>query len=815
MKSKLQKTRLLLLLSFSLFLQALNAQAPGMLLKEGVGEGAVIKQLSDGNMIGLFSDALIKMDPYGNNIWIADEYTNSWIYPSTYFLGDIFENTDGSFTAFSRNSIYRFASDGSLVSSTSFVDDTSLVAVCRVPSGYQMLLKYYAGTWDHYYLYRRIMDDGALLWSYELDYTNYAIKTDMFSSGENTQILIRMMDAGVMSGFRTILLDTMGTVLSDVSDDGIGYYGDVFNNGEDLLVTQLDGDYDEIILTKMDYTNETVWSYSNYPGSGDSTAKLLQLPSGNIITAFTAGPWLDEQYYLQYHSSEGDSLFTSAGFLDGQHYDISDILYDEANNALVFIGTKDYDEGFILITDTLGNYIHTNVEGRVYEDINTNGIYDDGEVTFHGIIISSPPYYDVTDDNGYYSLFLPNAGEYTITSAYPEYWDLMDPSAGYTVTVDEFTSGDTLTGYDYRMSYSEPITDLVISTHLSCWAYGYEVYGHAHMHNYGNQYAVGGTVTMHFPAGLNIIYSDPAYDTLEDTTVTWTFSGMDPYTHKSFSVNFDPDLDPDLIGDTTLTIAIAEPITGDYVPENNIDTFTRVITASWDPNHKLVSPMGETEEGNVSPETEWLQYTIEFQNTGTSEAINIFIYDTLDSDISFTTLQMLAASHNYTMDIISPNILKWTFANIFLPDSTTDFLGSNGFLQFRIKINEGSPVGTVIKNSAAIYFDFNSPVITNTTITTLKEAVVESVDDIKAGSIQLYPNPNDGTFTIDLPEMQNKENISITIKNISGEEIYTEQISTSEKQYIIQLSKKVANGTYIIELKAGKDIYLQQLVISK
>ena len=72
------------------------------------------------------------------------------------------------------------------------------------------------------------------------------------------------------------------------------------------------------------------------------------------------------------------------------------------------------------------------------------------------------------------------------------------------------------------------------------------------------------------------------------------------------------------------------------------------------------------------------------------------------------------------MEITGANNIILHFENINLPDSASDLLGSCGFITYKIKIKEYATVGTVITNTAFIYFDFNDAVITNTTKTTLE-----------------------------------------------------------------------------------------------
>jgi hypothetical protein len=63
-------------------------------------------------------------------------------------------------------------------------------------------------------------------------------------------------------------------------------------------------------------------------------------------------------------------------------------------------------------------------------------------------------------------------------------------------------------------------------------------------------------------------------------------------------------------------------------------------------------------------------------------------------------------------------IVRFVFENIMLPDSNVNEATSHGFVKFTIHPRSDVPLGTSIPNSAAIYFDFNEPVITNTSIHT-------------------------------------------------------------------------------------------------
>lgn len=144
------------------------------------------------------------------------------------------------------------------------------------------------------------------------------------------------------------------------------------------------------------------------------------------------------------------------------------------------------------------------------------------------------------------------------------------------------------------------------------------------------------------------------------------------------------------------------------------------VTCAVDPNDKLVTPQGHGDQGAVDVDTEWLTYTVRFQNTGTDTAFVVTIQDQLDEDLDHASMQIIGASHPLTRILVEPGGRAiFQFDNIQLPDSGADQLGSNGYVQYRIRPLDGSPHGTVITNSAGIVFDLNPPVITNTVTNTL------------------------------------------------------------------------------------------------
>jgi uncharacterized repeat protein (TIGR01451 family) len=179
------------------------------------------------------------------------------------------------------------------------------------------------------------------------------------------------------------------------------------------------------------------------------------------------------------------------------------------------------------------------------------------------------------------------------------------------------------------------------------------------------------------------------------------------------------DILPAVSIDDTLECRAIIDTTGDINKANNEAVVRQRVTGSYDPNDKQ-----EAHGGFITPAElnagKPLVYTIRFQNTGNDTAFNVVIRDTLPANSDWNSFEMVQASHPYTLTITDDRYAKWTFANILLVDSNRNEPLSHGYLTFRIKAASTVAIGDKINNSASIYFDFNPPVITNTTETEVK-----------------------------------------------------------------------------------------------
>lgn len=245
-------------------------------------------------------------------------------------------------------------------------------------------------------------------------------------------------------------------------------------------------------------------------------------------------------------------------------------------------------------------------------------------------------------------------------------------------------------------------------------------------------------------------------------------------------------------GDEICVSVDVTPNSGDNNTSNNHYEFCYLVGNSYDPNMKEVYPV------NVEPGFEdYFTYTIHFQNTGSAPAFNIRLLDTLDANLDLETFQVINYSH-YNTTMVKNNVLTFHFPNIMLADSTSDLEGSKGYVQYRIKPKANLPLGTEIKNTANIYFDFNEPIVTNTTVNKYVEE--NAIQELEKVNVKVYPNPFNNQTTIEFSKaMVNSE---IKIYNIFGQEVFMSSKINGNKLVIDRGNNP--SGIYFVKVTSSK-----------
>lgn len=440
--------------------------------------------------------------------------------------------------------------------------------------------------------------------------------------------------------------------------------------------------------------------------------------------------------------------------------------------------------------------------GNVYYDINMDGIKDAGEpgmsnqqVDLVGFNVSA-----FTNFQGNYGIAVV-PGTYAVTLQVDPGWVLSSTPASYTGL------STTTSNLDFGI-YPDSTVGSAITIFWSGWPRCFwNVPYRPGVYNQGFT-ILNGVVTVTYDPQMTFVSSDIIPFSHIGNVLTYTYSNLSP------GQMFQPEIIFTLpAGGSILSLSMSATGTDTFGYQfAETDSLTQTVTCSYDPNDKAVLPAGQGASNFVTMDT-WLDYRVRFQNTGTDTAFTVVVIDTIDANLDLSTFLFMGSSHPVEITSRPGNEFTFTFNNILLPDSNTNEPLSHGYLFYRIKGNASNPDPTIVNNTAYIYFDLNSPVVTNTTLTTFSDNFL-AVADVGNGNniFELFPNPMENSAVLRLRN-HSDINYSVTLQDIQGRNVL------SSKQLlngILIIEKdKLSPGTYILEAIPGdhsEAVYMRLIV---
>ena len=219
--------------------------------------------------------------------------------------------------------------------------------------------------------------------------------------------------------------------------------------------------------------------------------------------------------------------------------------------------------------------------------------------------------------------------------------------------------------------------------------------------------------------------------------------------------------------------------TGFYTmfPENDADVFVESDCQESTPTDynpiylKRGHPKGYDEARFVDSKTD-LEYLIQFRNTTNDTVRQVVVRDTLSAALDPATVFPGASSHPYEFEVYGQGIVQFTLSNLtLLPGSSGS--ASEGFVKFRVAQKPNLTCQTAILNRAAVWFDFNQPVVSNETkhtggcpIDTF--AVVKTIVIHNPGAnLKVYPNPFVESATFEITDVQARD-YALELYDIQG-----------------------------------------------
>lgn len=455
------------------------------------------------------------------------------------------------------------------------------------------------------------------------------------------------------------------------------------------------------------------------------------------------------------------------------------------------------------------------VRGRVYNDLNGNCVFDNGDQPTANVLVRAMPgnYYYNTDSAGYFSAWLFQPGNYTVDAVglnSPYTVSVCPPGGTYTINFPSL--GDTVSNQDFSRQILPNIQDLVLTMASGIARPGFQQYYTIQYSNVGSV-TVSDTIFFHHDSILSLLASSPAMDGYNAPDGYWLFNNLQPGQSGTIYVTMQvPTIqNGGYLGRSLIGNARIEPTATDTTPVNNGDDEWDIIQGSYDPNLKESWAPHMDSLGNILLSDSTLSYTIHFQNTGTDTAFTVVVIDTLPPQLDITTLVPGASSHPYTLGVRGAqgqNELTFTFNNILLPDSFVNEPRSHGFVKFKITTLPGQTLGTVISNSAANYFDFNLPVLTNTVNNTIVGPLSVHPSQTGGMTITVAPNPLDESATL---SFGSSCSFDLTLYDVTGR-IVLRSGKQQGNSYVIRRNG-LGSGVYICRVNVNGETQTLRLVI--
>ncbi|HLG36015.1 MAG TPA: T9SS type A sorting domain-containing protein [Bacteroidia bacterium] len=459
------------------------------------------------------------------------------------------------------------------------------------------------------------------------------------------------------------------------------------------------------------------------------------------------------------------------------------------------------------------------ISGKVYRDDNANCIFDGTDIGFANAYVRLDPWplYYTTDALGNYVMHV-DTGSFNVSQVPVAYRTQLCPAADYPVTFS--TTPLTFPNADFADSL-EHCHDITVGLTSGLQRVCRSNNLYVQCCNYGPYpaYNVFFTIVLedstYLVSPLNYI-ANPA-----PLTYQFALGTLQPNQCVNFTIQDSVDCAVPL----GRILCFSAYVTADSLDcdiYNNSDGDCRNAVNSYDPNDKQVASQNFSQNGYVVQENitanDTLTYVIRFQNTGNDVAYNVVIMDTISQYLDLGTIDVIGASHSYIMTL-NEHIVIIAFNNIMLPDSNTNEPASHGMIKFKIRQRPGNQPGTVIYNSASIFFDLNPPIYTNQTENIIPFSGGTSVENISAdGEIKIYPNPFSDYTTLVISGSRSNNNIKEKIKcsDLLGREIPLDISlqSASVNQTVLRINRgQLNNGIYFLRINTIKPL-TAKLVIS-
>jgi uncharacterized repeat protein (TIGR01451 family) len=487
------------------------------------------------------------------------------------------------------------------------------------------------------------------------------------------------------------------------------------------------------------------------------------------------------------------------------------------NKVPAFPNGYDYNTDMWVMNINPGNIIN----GKIFHDLDKNGIQTSGEPLISGLWVrsgrnNSRPFTAYASDGNF--MISVDTGTYITRPIIPF------PNAPFIVKpvadTFRFIGRNANRNISFALQSTANVYDADIDIiPLSFARLGRNITYKITYTNKGSMDLSNTMVTVVKDRRLGIYRVQPAPTQVTGDTLRWNIGALPILASRSIELILTAFIPPVLnLQDTLKLFARINHNNTDVTPADNEKKLEHIIIGAFDPNDKSEIHNGKLYQQEYA-QGAYLNYRINFENLGNDTAFYVEVRDTLSKNLDPNSIILTGSSHKCTVNILNDSVVVWKFYNIYLPPKQqTDSL-NKGFIAFRVKLNDGLNTGHTIKNNAAIYFDYNYPVITNTanTVITANLVVTSATNLVNASSsISIFPNPTTTPVLQLLFSGDRVEKYNVTLVNSDGKAVFTRTgVQLSPNQKMSFALPNLATGVYFVHMVNTNSYSISKLVYSK
>lgn len=310
--------------------------------------------------------------------------------------------------------------------------------------------------------------------------------------------------------------------------------------------------------------------------------------------------------------------------------------------------------------------------------------------------------------------------------------------------------------------------------------------------NKGTQPLFGGILLNYDDGALDFVSSTVLPDNQVSGQLNWSYIDLLPFETRSFLVTFDVGNFVPLDYVLQLTAQITTSLT-DEIPLDNQFLYKRKVIPSSNSN-TLTCLQGEIVP--ISLIGEYLDYAVDFENTGLAQIENAVIKFQIDPTMFDPNSMQIQESTGNTFLRKNGNVVE-----VILQQLNID-TGGHGNVLLKIKSQSTLQEGDSVINIANIYFDYNAPISTNEAETTF--GILNNTNFPFDASIVIFPNPTNSILTINC----NSSIKTIELYDVQGRLLQTQIVDNTTVS--LDISNKT-NGIYFVKITSEKGVKVEKI----